>query len=98
MLWVKLLPPHLVKSEMDFSIEEEGIRFGLLSIKGVSDKSIEKLNKFKNKYSTKFQVFEAASKSGVGIGILSALIQAGTFEGFSQSRTTVVYEAQYGAF
>jgi DNA polymerase-3 subunit alpha len=91
---VKLLPPHLIKSEMDFSIEEEGIRFGLLSIKGVSDKSIEKLNKFKNKYSTKFQVFEAASKSGIGIGILSALIQAGTFEGFSQSRTTVVYEAQ----
>jgi DNA polymerase III subunit alpha len=91
---VKLLPPHLVKSDMDFSIEEDGIRFGLLSIKGVSDKSIEKLNKFKNKYSTKFQVFEAASKAGIGIGILSALIQAGAFEGFKQSRTTVVYEAQ----
>jgi len=93
-LGVKLLPPHLIKSEMDFSIEKENIRFGLLSIKGISDKSIEKLQKFKNEYSTKFQVFEAAKKAGVDMGILCALIQAGAFEGFTQSRTRVVYEAQ----
>jgi len=93
-LGVELLPPHLVKSDMDFCIEGNGIRFGLLSIKGISDKSIEKLQKFKNKYSTKFQVFEAANKAGIGIGILSALIQAGAFEGFKQPRTRVVYEAQ----
>tara|TARA_Y100000004_G_scaffold99739_1_gene111773 strand:- start:3958 stop:6570 length:2613 start_codon:yes stop_codon:yes gene_type:complete len=91
---VELLPPHLIKSQMDFSIEGENIRFGLLSIKKIADKSIEKLNKFKDNYSTKFEVFEAANKSGLGIGILSALIQAGAFEGFSQTRTRVVYEAQ----
>jgi DNA polymerase III alpha subunit len=44
----KLLPPHIIKSDMDFKIEGEDIRFGLLSIKGISDKSIEKLNNFKN--------------------------------------------------
>ena len=43
---IKLLPPHIIKSEMDFSIEDKDIRFGLLSIKGISDKSIEKLNSF----------------------------------------------------
>ena len=93
-LGVSLLPPHLIKSQMDFSIENDGIRFGLLSIKGISDKSIEKLQKFKNKYSTKFEIFEAAKKAGVDMGILCALIQAGSFEGFNQSRTRVVYEAQ----
>ena len=93
-LGVKLLPPHLIKSQMDFAIEQQGIRFGLLSIKGISDKSIEKLQKFKNEYSTKFEVFEAAKKAGVDMGILCALIQAGAFEGFTQSRTRVVYEAQ----
>ena len=30
---IKLLPPHLTKSEMDFTIEGSNIRFGLLSIK-----------------------------------------------------------------
>jgi DNA-directed DNA polymerase III PolC len=91
---IQLLPPHLVKSEMDFSLENENIRFGLLSIKGISDKSIEKLSHFKNQYSTKFQVFEAAKEAGLGIGVLCALIQAGAFEGFAQSRSKVVYEAQ----
>lgn len=91
---IKLLPPHLTKSNMDFSIEGDDIRFGLLSIKGISDKSIEKLNNFKNEYSTKFEIFEAASSSGLGVGILCALIQAGAFEGFKQSRSKVVYEAQ----
>ena len=91
---IKLLPPHLTKSKMDFTIEGKDIRFGLLSIKGISDKSIEKLNDFKDEYSNKFEIFQAATEAKLGIGILSALIQAGALEGFSQSRTKVVYEAQ----
>ena len=91
---ITLLPPHIIKSDMDFKIEGDDIRFGLLSIKGISDKSIEKLNNFKNNYSSKFEVFEGAKESGLTIGILSALIQAGTFEGFSASRSKIVYEAQ----
>jgi DNA polymerase III alpha subunit len=79
---------------MDFSLEGENIRFGLLSIKGISDRSIEKLNNFKNNYSTKFEVFEAAKESGLGIGALCALIQAGAFTGYRQSRSKIVYEAQ----
>ena len=91
---VKLLPPHIIKSQMDFSVEGDDIRFGLLSIKGISEKSIEKLNNFKNNYSTKFEVFEGAKESGLTIGILSALIQAGTFQGFKMSRSKIVYESQ----
>jgi len=91
---IELLRPHLLKSKMGFSIEGNSIRFGLLSIKGISDKSMEKLNNFKDEYSNKFQVFEAAKEAGLTVGVLSALIQAGAFEGFKQSRTKVVYEAQ----
>ncbi len=90
----KLLPPHIIKSDMDFKIEGNDIRFGLLSIKGISDKSIEKLDNFKDHYSNKFEVFEGAKESGLTIGILSALIQAGTVEGFAMSRSKIVYEAQ----
>tara|TARA_Y100000593_G_scaffold30239_2_gene59948 strand:- start:2705 stop:5290 length:2586 start_codon:yes stop_codon:yes gene_type:complete len=91
---VELLPPHLIKSKMDFSIEGDNIRFGLLSIKGISDKSMEKLNDFKNEYSNKFEIFKAAEEAGIGISVLCPLIQAGALEGFAQSRTKVVYEAQ----
>ena len=79
---IKLLPPHLTKSNMDFSIEGNDIRFGLLSIKGVSDKAVEKINDFKNEYSTKFEVFAAAKEAKVNVGVLSALIQAGALERF----------------
>tara|TARA_Y100000310_G_scaffold336959_1_gene422809 strand:- start:55 stop:2160 length:2106 start_codon:yes stop_codon:yes gene_type:complete len=91
---IKLLPPHITKSKMDFSIEGENIRYGLTSIKGISDKTIEKLNNFRAEFSDKFEVFQAASEAKVGIGVLSALIQAGAFEGFPQSRSKIVLEAQ----
>ena len=92
---IKLLPPHLIKSSLDFSIEDNNIRFGLLSIKGISEKSIDKLNDFRNSFSNKFEVFESANESGLNIGILCALIQAGSLEDdFKLSRTKVVYEAQ----
>jgi DNA polymerase-3 subunit alpha len=91
---IQLLPPHLLKSQKDFSIQEGDIRFGLLSIKGISDKSIEKLNDFIGIFQNKFEIFNTANEAGLNLGILCALIQAGALEGFKQSRTKVVYEAQ----
>jgi DNA polymerase-3 subunit alpha len=91
---IKLLPPHITKSKMDFCIEGDNIRYGLTSIKGISDKTIEKLNNFRAEFTNKFEVFQAASEAKVGIGVLSALIQAGAFEGFPQSRSKIVLEAQ----
>lgn len=91
---IQLLKPHIIKSEMDFSIEGNDIRFGLLSVKGISDKSIEKLNSFRNKYSNKFEIFQAAEEADLNIGILCSLIQAGALSGFKQSRSKIVLEAQ----
>tara|TARA_Y100001963_G_scaffold159997_1_gene266866 strand:+ start:4028 stop:6583 length:2556 start_codon:yes stop_codon:yes gene_type:complete len=91
---LELHPPHIIKSKMDFSVEDNGIRFGLLSIKGISEKSMEKLNDFKDEFSNKFEIFQAAEEAGVSLSILCPLIQAGALEGFSQSRAKVAYEAQ----
>ena len=91
---MELLQPHIIKSDLDFSMEGKDIRFGLLSIKGISEKSIERINNFRNKYSNKFEIFEASEEAGLTIGMLSALIQAGALDGFSQSRSKIVLEAQ----
>lgn len=91
---LKLLPPSLATSKIDFSIEDNNIRFGLSSIKGVAEKTIEKLNNFKREHSNKFELFEAAKEAGLSIGIVSALIQAGTLDKFGKTRTLLVYEAQ----
>lgn len=91
---IKLLGPHILKSETDFSIQGNDIRFGLSSIKGISEKTMDKLKNFKSDQSNKFEVFEAAKEVGISIGVLSALIQAGALDGFSSSRSRVVLEAQ----
>jgi DNA polymerase III alpha subunit len=89
-----LLPPSLAKSNMDFSVEGSDIRFGLSSIKGIAGKTIEKLNDFKREHANKFELFESSKEAGLDIGVLSALIQAGTLDGFGKTRTHLVYEAQ----
>jgi DNA polymerase III alpha subunit len=91
---IQLLGPHILKSETDFSIQGNNIRFGLSSIKGISEKTMDKLKLFKSEQSSKFEVFQAAKEVGLSIGVLSALIQAGALDGFSSSRSRVVLEAQ----
>jgi len=93
---IRLLPPHLVKSGLDFELEGKDIRFGLLSIKGLSDKSIEKLNAFRSTYANKFEIFQAAQQAGLPLGILCALIQAGALSDENQQtrRSRLVLEAQ----
>lgn len=91
---ITLLGPHILKSDTDFSIQGNNIRFGLSSIKGISEKTMDKLKNFKSNQSNKFEVFQAAKEVGISIGVLSALIQAGALDGLSTSRSRVVLEAQ----
>lgn len=92
---IKLLPPDLERSQMDFSKEGDNLRFGLNSIKGVSEKSLESLSKFRDNLDpNKFNIFISAKSAGLNIGILSSLIQAGCLPNYSCSRPLLVLEAQ----
>ena len=92
---IKLLSPDLAKSNMDFSIEGKNIRFGLNSIKGVSEKSLQSLKDFRSSETpTKYDIFLAAKQAGLNIGVLSALIQAGALQSKGSNRSLMVLEAQ----
>jgi DNA polymerase III subunit alpha len=96
---IKLLPPHIILSDLDFKIENGNIRYGLGDIKGIAAKSMQKLLSFRDsKHSSKFEIFESAEKAKLNIGILSSLIQAGTLDDdlakHKQSRSRLVLEAQ----
>ena len=99
---MKLLPPCLFKSNFNFKIEGDDIRYGLNSIKGISMKSIQSLVDFRGmEFNNKYEVFVAAKQCGINISVLAALIQAGTMdyaqEDASQApiyRTRTVLEAQ----
>jgi DNA polymerase-3 subunit alpha len=92
---IELLSPDLAKSDFDFSIEGKDIRFGLNSIKGVSEKSLEALRNFRETTTpTKFDIFIAAKQAGINIGLFSSLIQAGTLTSYTNKRSRLVLEAQ----
>jgi DNA polymerase-3 subunit alpha len=93
---IKLLQPNLIKSKFDFTVDRNNIRFGLNSIKGVSQKSLDSLSKFREtQNSNKYDVFLSAKQAGLNIGVLSALVQAGALsEESSVSRPRLVLEAQ----
>lgn len=92
---IRLLPPDLIKSQNDFSIEGDNLRFGINAIKGISEKTSESLNSFRGKaYSNKFEVFTEAKESGLNIGALCALAQAGCLDSFNTERSLLVLEAQ----
>jgi DNA polymerase III subunit alpha len=92
---IKLLPPNLIKSKMDFAIEGDNIRYGLNSVKGISQKSLESLMDFREeKGETKYDMFMSAKQAGLNIGTLCALIQAGALSNYEGSRPLLVLEAQ----
>lgn len=91
---ISLLPPSIIKSDIDFSIQDGGIRFGLSSIKNVSDKTLEKLIKLRSEYATKIDLFEAAEQHGIDIQVLASLIRAGAMQEFGYGRSRLVLEMQ----
>ena len=93
---INLLQPNLIKSKFDFTIDKNNIRFGLNSIKGVSEKSLKALEEFRDtENSNKYDVFLSAKQAGLNIGVMSALIQAGALsEDENLSRPRLVLEAQ----
>ena len=92
---IKLLPPNLSKSRMDFTKEGKDIRYGLNSIKGISEKSLAALMEFrKESGDTKYDMFIAAKQAGLNIGTVCALIQAGALSNYEGSRSLLVLEAQ----
>ena len=96
MFGIKLLPPCLMKSKDDFSIEGSNIRFGLSSIKGISDKTVTNLHSFKNVDANRFQIFESAASAGISTGVLCALIQAGCMDDnlHGATRSSLVLQSQ----
>tara|TARA_B110000285_G_scaffold28573_1_gene28648 strand:+ start:1661 stop:4231 length:2571 start_codon:yes stop_codon:yes gene_type:complete len=100
---MKLLPPDLSKSDVYFEKEGRNIRFGVNSIKGVSEKTLESLVEFRKAQETnqnKYDIFLTAKQAGVNIGVLSGLIQGGMMDSFCDddqaipNRCRLVLEAQ----
>ena len=92
---IKLLPPDLMLSDMEFKAEGPDIRYGLALLKGISEKTMEAVLSFRNsRTANKFELFQSAKQAGLNVGVLSSLIQAGALASIRGSRSYNVMEAQ----
>lgn len=93
---IQLLAPDLSKRNLDFEIEGKNIRFGLQSIKGVSDKTIAAIQQFHPENGNRLEMFEAAEQAGLNIGVFSAMIHSGCMDSFlhGKTRSNIVLQCQ----
>ncbi len=94
---IQLLPPDLIKSEADFTIQDGHVRFGLSAIKGISAITMEKVASFKRDFGSKFEVFGAAKAAKVNISVLVSLVMCGCLDSTlkpGESRALLALQAQ----
>lgn len=93
-LGIDILPPDIVKSSEDFSIEGNAIRFGLSHIRGISEANMAKLLSFRRDFTSKFDIMNAAQECKIGISVLCGLIYSGCIATNGISRAKLALEAQ----
>ncbi len=85
---ITILPPDVNYSDLDFTVDEKSIRFGLAAIKGVGaagSKAIIESRK-EGKFSTLFEFYERVGTS-INRRIMENLCQCGAFDGFNLRRS-----------
>ena len=94
---VKVLPPDINKSDVDFTVSDGNIRFGLLAIKNVGQvfaKSVIK-NRQNGEYAAFDKFVSAMAGSDLNKRTLESLIKCGAFDSLGVTRSSLLtcYEA-----
>ena len=91
---INILPPDLLDSREDFSVNKDGdIRFGLSYVKGISGTTIQNVLLFRKEFKNKFEIFAAAKEAKLRINVLVGLIYSGCIN-TSAVRSYIAFEAQ----
>ncbi len=90
---IEVLPPDINKSEIEFSIEGDAIRFGLGALKNVGTAAVdsiiqvrEKCGKFKDFQDYKFQI----QGTNINKKVTESLIKAGAFDSLGEDRGKLI--------
>ncbi len=86
---IKILPPDINKSELEFSPDGNNIRFGLISIKGFGEVAINQIIEERNKNGEYKDIADFASRLDtkcVNRKTLECLSKSGAFDSFNISR------------
>ncbi len=86
---IKVLPPDVNFSDLDFTVVEGDIRFGLCAIKNVGSGAVESIIKARDSEGKIVNIFDFCRRLDLRIvnkKCLESLVQAGAFDGFTGHR------------
>ena len=87
---IKVLPPDINDSELNFSVHEGAIRFGLAAVKNVGEAAAEgviKERELKGKFRSMFDLATGADPRVINRKVLENLIKAGAFDSLGWPRS-----------
>ncbi len=86
---IKVLPPHVNKSELNFTPDGDSIRFGLGAIKNVGSGAVEAIVKARNEgqhFDSLYRMCETVDLSALNKRVLESMIKAGALDGLPGTR------------
>jgi DNA polymerase III alpha subunit len=92
---IELLPPHIGKSKIDFSLEDKSIRHGIACIRGIKKEKKSKLDKLLETFDSKYEILINSNEAKIDVTTLIALTRCGFFDNFIKSRNEFSFEIQY---
>jgi DNA polymerase-3 subunit alpha len=89
---IAVLPPHVNRSNADFTVDGNAIRFGLAAIKGVGEGAAQAIIDARKKEGEFKDLIEFCERVGSSINsrMLENLARAGAFDGFNLKRSQLV--------
>lgn len=90
---IKVLPPDVSRSEHDFAVDGDAIRYGLGSVKGVGEAAAHAIVAARAKggpFASVFDLCERVDAKTLNRGTLEALAQGGAFDGSGARRAQVI--------
>ncbi len=90
-LGIKILPPDVNESDIDFKITKDGIRFGLSAIKNVGVGAVEKIIEAREsgKFKNLFDFCTRVGSKSANKKILESLTMAGAFDSINKDRAKI---------
>ena len=93
---IQILPPHINKSFASFSVEEDGLRFGLVGIKNVGEGLVRNvfLERSKTPFSSFRDFIERMRSCGLNRKAVESLILSGALDLFGATRAQLLAVAE----
>ncbi|MFQ6110326.1 MAG: DNA polymerase III subunit alpha, partial [Candidatus Aminicenantales bacterium] len=86
---IRVLPPDINESDLNFTVSKGDIRFGLSAIKNVGEGAVRALihlRKKRGKFTSPFDIFEEVDPKIVNRKVIESLIKSGAFDSLGWKR------------